>query len=821
MKYSNGIAIGYKRYWCMLTLMFLGTFGLPAQEIYREKVFVHLDKTYYRAGETIWFKAYVVDADNLQPDMLEMGVLYVDLLSSQGVVVQQRVVPTEKGLGYGEMPIGIQLPEGVYTLRAYTSYMRNFETTDFFREELYIANTTDALVAKSRRKRTKTLDYPRDSNMLERPRLAFSPEAGQLINGVVSKVAFTVTNPNGKGIEATGNLLDESGAHVVSFNTRKKGIGVFSFIPQFGKSYRAQLFLERDTLSYDFPKVEQTGIHFSLNPHNDVFHIVIISKLSSGLTGFSLVGNCQGIICYKAHVKGSQGTAVFKVPYSQLPEGPIRFTLKNANGTILGERRVLHSGMQKNNLEIVPIPLNLTVNNPVKLRIQPFFSLAERMDKASLSLSIVERAVSPKPENQTDIRSHFWLEPQTRALLGSSGYAFTREDLKKYETTDLAMISSKAENPIPLDSLSDQSTSYLKENGITVSGQVRSAGRHSKPVKTMVVLGRYFDGSPKVVSIKESDEQGYFRFTDLDLEQGEPIVVKVNDLNAKQKDYQIILDTLQRMGPEPVEKTHLRYVGSFVRDSVAKEMSDIRFYKGLDRLIRLEEVVVRKTKKVEVDLREVEIAEKRNDHAIYRRASNTVDFSKIQHTGFINALEALRMVAGVQVRTGQFGGAIGTQVFIRQATTLQGPVEAFILLDGMPTDADVISSIAIQDIDFIDVLKGPAAAIYGLRAYGGVVAVYTKDGSESWDRPDPRKDNFQFKHWGYHPVRDFNAMKEDKETSLDTYSSTVGWKPHIEWEKKPVDILCKIDRPGTYVAVVQGISTSGQPLFGEYTFKVH
>ena len=58
----------------------------------QEKVYVHTDNTCYFIGDTIWYKAYVVRADNLHPtDMSKM--LYVELLAPDGVVVdRQRVV---------------------------------------------------------------------------------------------------------------------------------------------------------------------------------------------------------------------------------------------------------------------------------------------------------------------------------------------------------------------------------------------------------------------------------------------------------------------------------------------------------------------------------------------------------------------------------------------------------------------------------------------------------------------------------------------------------------------------------------------------------
>ncbi|MBQ1652038.1 MAG: hypothetical protein II056_06415, partial [Paludibacteraceae bacterium] len=75
------------------------TSGDPAQDLMRyagnihqfnsiypqEKVFLQFDNTSYYPGETIWFKAFVVNASTLQRS--KSKVLYVDLLSPEGVLL--------------------------------------------------------------------------------------------------------------------------------------------------------------------------------------------------------------------------------------------------------------------------------------------------------------------------------------------------------------------------------------------------------------------------------------------------------------------------------------------------------------------------------------------------------------------------------------------------------------------------------------------------------------------------------------------------------------------------------------------------------------
>ena len=57
----------------------------------QEKIYLHLDNNCYFLGDTIWYKAYVVTADDLHPTNLSR-LLYVELLNSDGFVVERQHV---------------------------------------------------------------------------------------------------------------------------------------------------------------------------------------------------------------------------------------------------------------------------------------------------------------------------------------------------------------------------------------------------------------------------------------------------------------------------------------------------------------------------------------------------------------------------------------------------------------------------------------------------------------------------------------------------------------------------------------------------------
>ena len=86
----------------------------------QEKVYLHTDNTCYFVGDTLWYKAYVVRADNMHPTDMSR-ILYVELLSPDGLVVErQNIIVSPDGYGDGNFVLKDSLYSGYYELRAYT-----------------------------------------------------------------------------------------------------------------------------------------------------------------------------------------------------------------------------------------------------------------------------------------------------------------------------------------------------------------------------------------------------------------------------------------------------------------------------------------------------------------------------------------------------------------------------------------------------------------------------------------------------------------------------------------------------------------------------
>ena len=109
-----------------------------AQNKALEKLYLQFDKPYYTIGDTIWFKAYLFNAAYLTATD-KSGILYVDLINDSSKAVKHFSLPLQAGLGWGD--IGLDEKDfgpGTYTVRAYTTWMRNFDDNGFFSKRFYI-----------------------------------------------------------------------------------------------------------------------------------------------------------------------------------------------------------------------------------------------------------------------------------------------------------------------------------------------------------------------------------------------------------------------------------------------------------------------------------------------------------------------------------------------------------------------------------------------------------------------------------------------------------------------------------------------------------
>jgi len=110
-----------------------------------EKVHIHTDKPYYSIGDTIWLKAYVVNATKNQLSDWSK-ILYVELINEKDSIKKSLRLPVISGQAWGDFTLADSLVEGNYRIRAYTNWMRNFDEAYFFDKTIKIGNSLSSEV---------------------------------------------------------------------------------------------------------------------------------------------------------------------------------------------------------------------------------------------------------------------------------------------------------------------------------------------------------------------------------------------------------------------------------------------------------------------------------------------------------------------------------------------------------------------------------------------------------------------------------------------------------------------------------------------------
>ena len=104
-----------------------------------EKLYLQTDKPYYAVGDTVWFKAYLLNSRlNYSP---LSSRLYIELVNDSNKIVKTIATKVSLGLTWGDIELTEgDIREGSYTLRAYTNWMRNFGQEAFFYQTFYVAD---------------------------------------------------------------------------------------------------------------------------------------------------------------------------------------------------------------------------------------------------------------------------------------------------------------------------------------------------------------------------------------------------------------------------------------------------------------------------------------------------------------------------------------------------------------------------------------------------------------------------------------------------------------------------------------------------------
>lgn len=742
-----------------------------------EKIYVFTSKPSYVAGEDLWYSTFLLNGATHQPDSMSR-VVYVDLLDEAGSIVNHSILFSPNGFANGNFYLPDSLHEGNYVLRAYTNYQRNFGEDAYFIKEISIIKADEELPAVA----------PSTTASLQ-----LFPEGGNFVARLENRIAFKVEDSYGRGLDGRGVVLDETGEVIQEINTVHNGMGFFTLTPNSNAGYEVLIDLsDGRKVTKKLPDPDRTGVVIRTLTTKETIKNIIQSSLEDQT--FYLVAQSRGVLLLVVKSEITNGIKMIDIPKANLPDGVTQLTLFTEKGLPVGERLIfLNRG----------VPANLAVSTDEegyrqRQKVNMTFSLSDRDGKpvsGNFAVSVYDQEAPVVEDFPITIENYLLLTSEIMGRIENPGYYFRDQSDETASHADLLMMTHgwrrftwKQVLDFSLDTLH-----YYNEFGIPVSGKI---GGKNFTRGTVRILNT--KNNLNAIEV-ETSEGGWFYTDELVYYDSTELFIQTSNSKGAQAEIKFTLDPFH--SPPAAHYTALPYEsGSFSTKFLDRTGNKIKVDAGFrmrEDAKLLEEVVVTDRKY-------------RDPSKTYQQASATIDMKDIP-SGINSFIDILRgRVPGVSI--------VNDQIVIRNAANFSGYVAPLFLLNGIPTDFAAIDLIPVTSISTIDILKGADATVYGSRAGGGVVAVYTKKGVETFENYS--KGTHLINYPGFHLAKEFYAPDYDtdaQENSLSDYRTTLYWEPNVRLDETGRASISFFtgDNPATYKIVIEGITDTGFPIIGK------
>lgn len=357
----------------------------------QEKIHVMTDRGVYLAGDTLWLRAWVVDAATYQP-VFASKFVYVELLSpTDSLCARVKIHQDDDGVFEGYMPIPDDLPEGRYQLTAYTLFMQSAGSDYFCRLPIEVTGLmslerrisarcvrfddevevrlsytdlngapsefTDCcylnqygymksqgggngearftLKGKEASEPVVLVEIDGYAKFIPLPAsrdvfVDFYPEGGYLVPNVENAVAFKMHDPDNLTVKASGDLVDEQGEVVAPLIVEHDGMGLVKFTPRVEGRYTARWRDNFDEfVTFELPQVRPEATVVQVR-HNEDGQIKVLAA-GAHATSAVLVLHQRGCL-----IAASQDAITLNE--NELSPGVVQALLIDESGRCLSER---------------------------------------------------------------------------------------------------------------------------------------------------------------------------------------------------------------------------------------------------------------------------------------------------------------------------------------------------------------------------------------------------------------------------------------------------------------------------------------------------
>ena len=170
------------------------------ERIPKEKLYLHLDKPFYGAGEKIWFKGYLVNAITHQ-DNAQSNFIITELINRSDSIVERKKIHRDSLGFHNAFTLPATLPAGDYYLRGYSNWMLNEDPDFFFSRNIKIGNSIDNTIVSS-------IEYQQEDDTHYTAKIKFTSNVQAVFENTTIKYLYL---ENGKIKNKGKKKTDENG----------------------------------------------------------------------------------------------------------------------------------------------------------------------------------------------------------------------------------------------------------------------------------------------------------------------------------------------------------------------------------------------------------------------------------------------------------------------------------------------------------------------------------------------------------------------------------------------------------------------------------
>ena len=721
----------------------------------QEKLYIQFDKKAYNPGERIWYKAYLFTG--FEPSPFSKN-FYAELYDAFGNLILRNTAPIEESTASGNFDLPASFVGTRIHIRAYTTWMLNFDTSFVYTKDLRIIGSTQ------------------DSSALADPSpssLHFFPEGGDMVAGVENTIAFKAEDAFGQPRRVSGILYDQSGKAILNFNSAHNGMGKFLLSPDkqdvFYALWKDEKGIEHRT---ELPPVKSSGIVMRvINTNQKLVFSVARPAESVANQQVVMIAHMNQQMIYKATITLKDVTMNGgNIPTGELPTGIVQLTVFDMNQIPLAERVCFinnHNYNFEGKLNMSAKSLKKRGRNVLDIE------LPDTM-QSNLSLAITDAEVDGNRPWDDNIISDLLLTGDLHGYVKNPYYYFQNNSDSLVQQLDLVMLTHGWRR-FKWEDLVKGKTPVIKypiENYLSLNAEVLGVQiSHIAKDESLNVIFQNKDSATNMLTVPYVNN-GKFRITGLIFFDTARIFYQFNTNHNLSNESAVIFKNGMYTGVKKLRPFNMTMAAWSPDDSSLIRKSQQVFVE-ISR-IREQDKKVQNLAVVTVKGRSKSDKEKLDEQyssGLFSGGNATI-FDLMNDASSYASLDVFSYlqgrVAGLQI----------TNSGPTPSLTWRGSTPA-IYLNEMQTDAGQVKNIHMSEVAMVKVFS-PGSATAMSRGGGGVIAVYTKKGQDK--RPDPTIKGLEMARiTGYNAIREFYSPDYliNPEPETDDIRTTLYWNPNL------------------------------------------